>query len=721
MKTAKLILLYIATLMLVVACGGGSESLTRDTVVDDDTQQTTETLTITLAFVDATGASTTTINDGSPLTLLATVTDSDGNAKANEVVSFVLSQAELANFNNDTGTALTGSDGVASIELSAGALSGSGTVTAAIENAESVTIGFQSSGTQQEIPFSLELFASSIQLASSGGDEIELIAVVKNEQNILLSNVPVMFSADENASLTIIDSQTTTDGTARAILSTDNNQEIREITITANTSSLIETVTVEVVGTEVILNGANSVIINDSLPITVVLSDSDGNGIANRKVYLTTSIGSVDNEEPETGENGQITVQFSSSEAGTGKIFANALGATTDLDITVQQDDFSFSSVPELPIVVGDTETIGLRWFKDNSPFENGSIVVTTSRGDINLSNVTTDADGLAYIDIVSEFAGPASISALGTDADGNEVTARVDVKFIATDVDSIFVDATPDLIGPEGQTSTITAVLRDSANNLVQGQTVNFRLIADSSGGSISPNTAITDSNGIASTVYTSNAVSGNNGVTIGAQSDGIDSSTELTVGDRAFDIVLGTGNEVEEEDSTTYTKEFAVFVTDASGRPVSSAALTASIVPTVLATYRKGFWTWNDVDDIYEYTVTASCNSEDINSNGLLDAGEDTNGDGFLTPGNVATVSFKDNDANTNDFGQATLQVRYTQQNAVWSSVKLSVSGQSSGTESRTSQAFGLSVAASDLTTQSVSPPNSPFGQGFVCTDTL
>lgn len=727
MKTAKLIFIFFASLVLVAACGGSGEPLSRGEAPGDGSGgQTPVIYTIAMSIVDTLGNETTQLTDGAPLNINVRVLDASGNPASGQVVTYVLSEVALANFNNDTSTSLTNSDGVATIQMTVATLSGSGTVTASLGDSTSVMKGFQSLGTQQAVPSTLELYANAVQLASSGGDEIELIAVVKNEQNALLSGVSVSFSVDGNASLSEIDSQTGNDGTARATLTTQNNKQNRTITVNATSSGLSQALQINVVGTEVNINGASSVIINDSAPITIVLSDSDGQGIANQTVNLTATLGVLDNATPTTGENGQVTVNFSASQAGTSTITATALNASSSFSLAIQQDDFSFDAVPTENLALNTDQDLRLRWFKNNAAFANGSVTVTTSRGDISVNGVpntntsTTDANGIATVSISSKFAGPASISAVGTDADGNQVTARASVEFVATTVDSIFVDATPDLIGPEGQTTTITAVLRDAVGNLVKGKTVNFRLVTDASGGSISPNTAITDSNGIASSVYTSNAVSGDNGVTVSAESDSVVATTDLTVGDRAFDISLGTGSIIEIPDASTYLKEFAVFVTDASGRPVANAELTGTVTPASINAYSKGVWIWNEVDKIYFSIVTAECNSEDVDKDGRLDATEDTNGDGLLTPGNVSSVSFKDNISRTNEFGQATLQVRYPKQFGPWSTVVIRVFGQSAGSESMQSQVFTLGVAADDLGEQAAPPPNSPFGVGDVCTNT-
>ncbi len=749
MKTAKLIIIYITALFLITACGGGSEPLTRDEPDPSPDPAQTQQLSLRMSLVDSQDIESTVLAEGMPINVNVLVTNDNGDPVSGQVVTFTLSQPGLADFNNDTQTSLSNQSGVATIRLTVGSLSGSGTVTASVEDATPVVAGFQSLGTQQAIPTTLELFANAVQLASSGGDDIELIAVVKNDQNVLLPGVEVSFSVDQNASLADIDPQTGSDGTARALLSTRNNKENRTITVTATSGSLSETLEIDVVGTEVNINGPSSVILNDSAPITIVVSDSDGNGISGQQVDLSVDRGSLSftrngvtttsvegQLSATTSENGQVTVDFDATVSGTTNIVARSLNASTDFDISVQEDDFSFVNVPTSGLDLNQGYQLTIQWNKNANPFAGGRITVSTSRGNIIGENtVTTDAQGRANVVISSEFAGQASISAIGIDSDDNQVTARTNVEFVATEVDNIIVDATPDLIGPEGQTSTITAMIRDARGNLVKDKEVTFRLTSDSSGGSISPNSAITDSNGIASTVYTSNGVSGDSGVTIEATSDGVTESTDLTVGDRAFDISLGTGNTIEIPDTSTYMKEFAVIVTDSSGRPISDAALTASITPTSQGAYRKGFWEWDETNSLYFATVTTpdgGCASEDLNRDGRLqglvvdeqgneDYREDRNRDGELTPGNVASISFKDNISRTDEFGLATIQVRYPKQYAVWTTVNIKVFGQSSGTESVQSQVYTLGIATSDLSPITNKPPNSPFGVGVFCDDTL
>ncbi len=69
--------------------------------------------------------------------------------------------------------------------------------------------------------------------------------------------------------------------------------------------------------------------------------------------------------------------------------------------------------------------------------------------------------------------------------ASGSGVTAQLQVNFVATVPSQIDVQASPDTVETSGQ-STITAIVRDAQDNLVEGQTVDFQL-TDKTGGSIS------------------------------------------------------------------------------------------------------------------------------------------------------------------------------------------------------------------------------------------
>ena len=715
----------------LVACGGGSGGgLERDPTTGGGTGTggggtgTTSERSIVLSLTDANGVASKELSSETPLTLSATVKSAEGNLVNDVLVTFTFAPTGLANFNNDSGTATTGTSGTATIGLTVAENSGAGEIIATISSGEKATITFNSAGIteQNEQAASLDFFASSIQLASSGSDKIELIALVKNVDNVLMEGIAVTFSANQGASIAIVQGTTAADGLARATLSTQNNKENRTITVTAKTANLpTQTLDIKVVGTQININGSASAIVGSEVPLTINVVDSDGKGIANQSVVLTAQNGILSNTSPITSASGQVTINYTASSAGTDVIKASALNAQGNFSIVVQEDDFSFSSTPTTDVALNQASILTITWLKDGVAYPNGQVSITSSRGQLATNTATTNSNGQVSFTLQSDNAGFASLSATGLDADNNQVSARAQVEFVATVANNIIVDGTPDSLGPSGQTATITAVVRDVNGNLVKGKTVNF-VVDDVSGGTISPSQATTDRSGIASTVYTSNGVSSYEAVKVYATVDdnqAISSFTLLTVGDRAFDISIGTGRLMEAPTQSSYSKEFSVFVTDTDSNPVTNALMTFSATPVKFingGVFRKGYWEWNVIDSIWEQEVTATCYNEDVNGNGILDAGEDFNRDGLLTPGNVASIP---SSGTTDNNGQALINVLYAKQFGAWADIDITVKAESAGTESQENQAFSLPVLTEDLKQAGSSPPNSPYGIGPNCND--
>ena len=691
------------------------------------------TISVSLALQNADGEADNSLSSSNALVALATVTNSEGEPQADLLLTFSLSNDDLATFSNDTATALTNAEGVASIGMSVGSASGDGEVTATLPTGEADSTTFSSEGstTVSEEPASLDLFASSILLPSSGNDQIELIALVKNAQSVLMEGVDVSFFAENEDGLQIQLSQPVTaeDGTARAFVSTRNNAMNRPAEVFAQAGSLpAEKILIEISGTEVTANGPSSVILNSTAEFTLRVQDSDGNPLGNESIIIEPGTGTFDNTAVTTGANGQVSVTYTAVQSGTDSFNVRALGALTVVTIQVQQDEFDFDNIPQSEIPLNTPTLVSVQWLKDNLPVVGQEVTFSISRGEfVNGSTSTTDSNGVAQVSIQADNAGIASLTATGLDSsDGSSVSAVEEVAFIAVVPATIIADATPDIIGPDGQTSTITAIVRDPSGNLVKDQVINFN-VNDTSTGFISPSQSRTDSNGVASTVFTSGSTSSEDAVIISAEvasNPSIRDTVNMTVGSRPFDISIGTGNTLEEPDTETYLKRFAVFVSDSAGRPVSGVSLTASATPVKRTEpdnrgiYLKGRWNWNEDRSIWEPIVTAVCQNEDANSNGILDAGEDTNGDTFLTPGIVGTISVGGNGV-TDINGQAELIYRYPASYGYWYDTVITIFGQSNGSESSADHFYRLGVSSEDLTNEGAGLPANPFGMSNSCTD--
>lgn len=738
----------ISAFFVLAACGGGG-SVSRDDSNDtDDTGSgTTPTIEVSLSLENSNGEADQNLTINNPLTLVASVVNTAGEAQADRLLTFAVSEPSLANFSNDTATARTNADGIATITLTVGSASGAGEVTASLSSGESGTTTFTSSGSgsASEQPALLQLYTSSVQLASSGSDDVELIALVKNEQSILMEGVEVSFSADNNAGveLQVTQAVTAADGTARALVSTQNDASNRQVTVTAQTGALLQTVVIDIIGTEVTVNGPASVTINDTVDYTVRVQDSDGNAIPNQTIILTPGVGSLSAEgvtpggdgslAVDTGADGQVEVAYTATVSGEDSFTAAALGATFTKTVQVQQDEFEFTAFPEDEVVLLDSAQITGRWRKDNAPVVGSAIRVTASRGNISAADpLVTDANGEFSFSISSNNAGFSSITASGLNAQGEEeVVITEALEFIATNPYYLQADASQDILGPDGQTSTITAIVRDENDNLVKNTVVAFS-VDDPSTGTISPSQATTDSNGVASTVYTSGAVSSNESVVITAQSvekPAVQDQVVVTVANRAFDISIGTGNLITVADASSYLKEFAVFVSDSAGQPVSGVELTASLSPVKYAKgggFYKGDWVWSGTV-WFNSSTAAFCPNEDQNGNGILDVApasdpdsydEDTNKDNELTPGIVGALNFLSSSV-SDENGQATLAFRYPKNYGGWVSMVIKVYGQSTGSEASAQIIYGLGVLGDDLSEEEAKPPASPFGRDIVRTE--
>jgi hypothetical protein len=504
------------------------------------------------------------------------------------------------------------------------------------------------------------------------------------------------------------------------------------------------------------LTGSASLALNDETNYIVNVLDSDGNGIAKADVVISAS---------NTGEltipanvitdsEGQATIKVTGTTGGINTIIVSALGAMANQDVSVQADSFLFTSfsngvdivnpsnTPIVPDVsLTQTASVILTWQRDGALVPNGTpVTFTTTRGVLNASSAST-VDGKVTATLTASDAGTAIITLVGSDTvDGKtiELTNQLEFEFFADTASTIKAQASPNSIGPNKQTSSVSVVVKDVNGNLVKNKKIKF-VLEDTSGGEIFPATSVTDSSGSASTIYTSNSTSAKDAVSITVvveDTPTINDVVYLTVSDRELFISLGTGNKVEELGTTDYVKEYSIFVTDAESNAVENVELTVSAIPE---SYYKGFWMQTyDGDDFIVWAAAGEgslskptsiinpikCNNEDSNSNGILDNGEDFNDDGELTPGNIVSIS---GDFITDSDGRSVIRVIYPQSYAHWLDAKLIVSGKVTGSESSTQTIFTLPVLAEHVSDENISPPTQgigakgPFGLSNVCSDNI
>ncbi|MDR7119432.1 Ig-like domain-containing protein [Rheinheimera soli] len=739
----------VVLLFLLAGCGGGGTISS-----DGDGGGTTEVISISLVLTNASTVVSSEVSKAQPLTLTATLTSSTGRSMAGQLVTFSFNDALLANFNNEAGTAQTNSNGVAVIGVRVGTKSGAGTIAATLTGGQSNTISFASAGdadkVEPEKPVgSLRLIADTLQLGSGNTAQVALSAVVLDTSNVLQPGVTVQFSSS-SGELQVVSGITETDGVAKAILSSSVDPSLRTITVTAAVGGKVATVDVNVVGTTILISAPRSMVLSDEVTITADLTDFDGRGIQGRTLAVTSSLNNpiTSTSLVTAGNSGRVTFTYRASAGGTDELRVTGLGATAVATIAIQSDQFRFLRTEAIEVDLGTVADVdrmlSLEWLVNGNAKEGGELTFTTTRGTLSdsenvagtsISIAAQTVLGRADVFVHSDFAGFANIVATEVlEGSVNLLTTQTRVEFIATIPDNIELQAFPAQLGP-GEQSIVRAIVRDQNKNPVKNTTVAFTLVG-APGGQINPATAISDSQGLATTVFTSDSSTGaGTGANLSIQATVLDNSAiskqvPVSVGARTLFFRFGTGNTIKAPSNTLFAQEFSILVTDSSGNPVAGQDLNVSVLPL---SYDKGEWV--PIPDLidFEYWLADSsdaatdCASEDVNNNGILDEEdtdgdgviditEDTNGDGQLTPGNVASVP---RTVRADSNGIATFDMTYPRDIAPWTEVLITVSGFADGTENISSRQFKTRVSGEYISDETATPAKNPFGEGRFCTD--
>lgn len=556
-------------------------------------------------------------------------------------------------------------------------------------------------------------------LSSADGSTMEVTAIVKNKGNVGLAEQPVTFSTtDRGVRLEVLQGKTDAAGAAAAKL-TLNDVTNRDIVVNVRSGQVSVDETIRVVGTTVAVSGPASVALGQKAEFAITVRDSAGNPIGSKAVSATSKAGNPIEGLGSTNSQGQLRLSVVGNVAGQDVLTVSALGDSRTAAFTVSGDQLSFVASPVEPLV-NTAAPLTIKLVRNNVPQVGTTVGLTATRGQLSSTTAVTDANGVAAFSLTSATAGETEVRASTTD--GLSTTARF--EFVSNTPVKLALQASPsvvgaNLIGTSSNASQLIAVVRDAADNPVKNQRVNFSFISDPSNGRIDPGSAVTDSTGTATVAFIAGPTpTGNNKVEVRATVDGtaIVSQTTLTVARRELYVRIGTGNEIEKIDATKNAVPYTAIVSDSSGNPVKDVTVQASIVPLQ---YLKGFYTWGG--SAWVKSKNLVCANEDLNGNGQLDPGEDDpaggvgNGDGVLTPGNPAVITFVAG-SKTNDNGTVDMKITYPRDQSTWLVVRLRVTAAVvAGTEGVAETAIVLPGLAADYINETVAPPGavSPYGR--------
>lgn len=268
--------------------------------------------------------------------------------------------------------------------------------------------------------------------------------------------------------------------------------------------------------------------------------------------------------------------------------------------------------------------------------------------------------------------------------------------------VASASVSANPSVVGVNAAGSTsnrseIRALFQTAANQPIKRVRVRFDLNGDPTfiGGTFSTGntTLYSDDNGVVTTAYIPGPRSSpTNGVTVRACYGTTDSDpnllncttnaqVRLTVAAEPLGVSIGT-NETLVVGDLTYTKRFLVSVADSAGNAKSDVGLSVSLD---LPQFRKGFYVLVADKWVKSGGDQAVCLNEDVNRNGVLETGEDTNGNRRLDPGR-SDVTVRLVNPRTGADGTAVVEITYAKSFATWVDAWVTVAASGvAGTEGR------------------------------------
>ncbi len=737
----------------LTACGGGGGS--PGTVPGAPTPTPTPPPVITAAKVELDVSATTmpaSGEDGTEVTVTAIVKDASNNALPGATVAFNVSSGTLSNTVRvsdssgrvDEKLSTKGNTTVRTIDITAS----SGTATSPVRQVMVVAAA--------TVQSKLLLTSSSGTLNSSGlaGTAVQIRALVLDTNNVVVPNAVVTFSTD-SGSLSASSRTTDAAGQASVNLDTGTDPTSRVINVTGNVSgSPASVVQVTVAGTKIAINAPATVNVGAKSDITATLTDSNGVPLANRSMTFSSTRNPVTTKagtaSPATTDvSGRLVLSYTATAAGGDVITVRALGETVTAPITVVASDFLVKVVDgagaDKPVANTDTcNAILVRKFIGNVA-QTGKVSVSSSRGDIYIDSqcntlrtgkldfvagiatayVRANSPGIATLTATSD-----AIPAIGGAAAIPESSVQGVVEFVSPLIPttSISLQATPNTVGANvagssSQQVVLRALVSDkpSQGNPVKNARVAFSIVSDSSGGTLSqPSEVLTGADGVATVSFipgaTTTAVDG-----VRVQARVISEVTAataiatLTVAQRSLFISAGTGNTIIVPSGSTYQMDYSVFVADAAGNAVPNVAITAGARPRF---YRKGTLKLLSPTGPWTPVITATCPNEDVDRDGVLGPGEDTNGNGRLDPVIPYTITAS---ATSGPLGTALISLTYPKDRANWLDADLTFTGPVAGSESSYVGYTVLPGAFVDFGVNT-SPPGlvSPYGQSGNCSDT-
>lgn len=336
-RLGRWILALVLGLCLGACGGGGSDAGTSVFESDDSSSSASASYAVAVA-VQVNGTVVTSLAVSATAQLRATVTDAEGEPVAGVLVSFTDSLG-LLGYSPAAATALTGTDGVASLDISptaTGATQVSATVSISDTDYESSTaIAITAAATEASVPAAIGFVSvtpssQSIVIRGAGGNGRVETAILKfqvlDTTGAAVSGATINFSASPADAVTLNVTSAPTDSSGYVSTTVQSGSMATTVVITATSATVptvsgksdtlsISTGSIYQAGFGIYADTYNldGTLVGDSTPLTAYLTDSNGNPVADGvAVSFTTDYGSVGSSSSGacTTSDGVCTVSF---------------------------------------------------------------------------------------------------------------------------------------------------------------------------------------------------------------------------------------------------------------------------------------------------------------------------------------------------------------------------------------------------------------------------
>lgn len=447
----------------------------------------------------------------------------------------------------------------------------------------------------------------------------------------------------------------------------------------------------------------------DYTVLTLTALDGSNNPVAGTKVSVSPDTGIYSPDASVTDEKGVVTGRLAINPSDksdrdiTSIISVGGKSATVVVPVTGSQ--IALTLVPATP-APGQAVSLSVKVMDVNgAAIPDVNVTLSGNLGFAGALSTGGSGSRTVGLGAVPSVAGTYTVEARGSGVSFVKtvqvVSSTGSIPAVTDVISAASLSAVPGTIAPNvpGSTlnrSSLRAVFQNGDNQAIPNVRVRFEVMPPGLGSGEQVSTASTlaysDVNGVAEAEYIAGSrPSPTNGVVIracygrtdaelaGAACPGAVHAT-LTVASSPLSISIGDNNiMVRGNGGLTYIKDLDVAVADSAGSAVEGAVLSLSVD---IRQYRKAA-SYNAVDQIW-------CANEDVNRNGFLDAGEDSNGNGNLEPRKADVIASFPGSNRTDASGRARVRLEWAQNFATWLQYGVRLSTHVAGSEGTVEKSY-------------------------------